>query len=404
MLERATLASALAAARWRNRNVPLGDVICFAKDWSEDPTSNHHVMMELAKTHRVLWLNSIATRTPNFRSPRDLRKIVSKLKSFAKGPEQVAENLWVYTPVVLPFPHSALARRVNQRILRLTIALLRKNLEFEKFQLWTFLPNVADYAGTLGESLLVYYVVDEWSQFSYIDEQNMLQAEASLLKKCDVVFAVCEELAQRKRSHNANVHVSSHGVDHGLFARALDDETPIPEDLGCIPEPRLGFYGTLQDWVDYEILEHLARTHPEWHLVLIGGVHVDLGALADLPNVHLLGRRSHSELPAYCKGFQLGMIPSRITERMRFVNPLKLREYLSAGLPVVSTPVPEVMQYGQHCAIADGPEEFERAAIRVLAENSKEKSSARSLAMVRETWTEKVRQVVLHIEQAQGLT
>src|SRR5688572_4335218 len=102
------------------------NIVCFAKDWTEDPTSNNHVMRLLAKTNNVLWLNSISTRAPNFTSGRDLKKIATKLRSFAEGPKHIEANLDVYTPIVLPFPHSVFAAKLNERILEKSISLLRK--------------------------------------------------------------------------------------------------------------------------------------------------------------------------------------------------------------------------------------------------------------------------------------
>jgi glycosyltransferase involved in cell wall biosynthesis len=366
------------------------NIICFAKDWNEDPTSNHHVMIEMARTHKVLWLNSVATRTPNLKSARDLRKIVNKLGAFFRGPEKIHDNLWVYTPIVLPFPHSAAARAVNRQILRATLRALRLALGMDEFQLWTFLPNVADYVGTLGESLVVYYVVDEWSMFSYIDTEKTVAAERELLSRADVVFAVCHALADNKRAQNPETHLSTHGVDHALFAKALDPATTVPADLAALPRPVIGFYGTLQDWVDLDLIAFLAERHPEWSIALIGQALADTSKVARFPNVHLLGRKPHAELPSYCKGFDVGIIPYVISERMKYVNPIKLREYLSAGVPVVSTAVPEVAFYGQYCTMAGDYPAFEQGVIAALAGDSLERRRARSQAMTGETWAAKV--------------
>jgi glycosyltransferase involved in cell wall biosynthesis len=366
------------------------NIVCFAKDWHEDPTSNHHVMVELARHNRVLWLNSISTRTPNLRSGRDLRKIGKKLRSFADGPVQVGESMWVYTPLVLPFPHSAAARLANRGILSATLAALRRRLDMKRFQLWTFLPNVADYVGSLGESLAVYYCVDEWSQFSYIDEARMVATERLLCQRVDAVFAVCHGLLEKKRALNPETHLATHGVDHTLFARALDATTTVPDDVAALPRPVVGFYGTLQDWVDQALLARLAERHPEWSIVLIGQPLVDTSLLQGRPNVHLLGRRPHADLPRYCKAFDVGLIPYLITERMTYVNPIKLREYLSAGVPVVSTAVPEVARYQHLCAVADTHDRFEAAVIEALASDSPERRRARSEAMRGETWEAKV--------------
>jgi len=378
---------------------PPRNIVCFAKDWEEDPTSNHHVMIELAKTHRVLWLNSVATRTPNLASGRDLRKIVKKLQTLGRGPKRVRENLWVYTPLVLPFPHSELATRVNSLILRGTIRLLRARLRMGRFQLWTFLPNVSSYVGRLGESLAVYYCVDEWSMFSYIDDR-MVEAEKRLCERADVVFAVCQGLVDRKRELSPHTHLSTHGVAHELFATALDEQTSVPDDLAALPRPVLGFYGTIQDWVDLELVAELAQRRPEWTIAIIGGVHVDISAVKGLPNVHFLGRKPHAELPGYCKGFDVGLIPYVLSERMQYVNPIKLREYLSAGLPVVSTAVPEVARYDRFCTVAADCRELERAVEKALREDSPALRRERSEAMQSETWAHKMAAVRQRIDEA----
>lgn len=377
----------------------LTPIVAFAKDWHEDPTSNHHVLRELAKTRRVLWLNSLATRTPKLSSGRDLGKIKRKLGEFARGPQNVENDLWVMSPLVLPLPHSAIARAINRQVLRATIRALRLRLGIKDFQLWTFLPNTADYIGTLGESLSVYYCVDEWSMFSYLDKEQTVAAELRLLDRVDAVFAINHALADAKRAHNEATYVSPHGVDHAQFARALDAATVVPSDIASLPHPRIGFYGTLQTWVDFELIAHVARARPRWQIVLIGQQLADVSALRGLPNVHLLGQKRHDELPAYCKGFDVGMIPYRIDERMAFVNPLKLREYLSAGIPVVSTAVPEVMRYASMCEIATTPDDFIAAIERVLADTTPAARRARSAAMANETWAARVAEVTRTVEQ-----
>lgn len=374
-------------------------IIAFAKDWHEDPTSNHHVLRELAKTRRVLWLNSLATRTPSLASGRDLGKIKRKLVEFSKGPVNVENDLWVFSPLVLPLPHEAWARSINKQVLRATIRGLRWKLGIDRFQLWTFLPNSADYVGMLGEESSVYYCVDEWSLFSYLDREQTVAAEKALLGKVDAVFAINHALAEAKRGVNASTFVSPHGVDHALFASALDEATVVPADIAAISGPRIGFYGTIRDWVDLELVAHVAKARPAWSIVLLGQVLCDASAVAGLPNVHLLGQKRHDELPAYCKAFDIGIIPYRIDDRMTFVNPLKLREYLSAGLPVVSTPVPEVARYREWCRIAATPPEFVEAIEAALAECKPATRAARSAAMKNETWSARVADVMRTVDE-----
>src|SRR5437867_5922443 len=180
-------------------------IVCFAKDWDEDPTSNNHIMRLLAKDNRVLWINSIATRKPNLTDTRDLFKMARKLLGFFRGPMHVSDGLWVYTPVVLPFPHSALATWINVWILRVGVALIRRRLGITDFQLWVFLPTAAEYVGKLGESMVVYYVTDEWSKFGYVDTKGVAANDRALCETADLVFTTARLLQHRRRNLNPEV-------------------------------------------------------------------------------------------------------------------------------------------------------------------------------------------------------
>ena len=374
-------------------------IIAFSKDWHEDPTSNHHVLRELAKTRRVLWLNSIATRRPVMSSPRDRAKIRRKLTEVTQGAVNVEHDLWIATPIVLPLPGSAVAAAINQRIVRWTIGALRAQLGIERFHLWTFLPNAADHVGTLGEELSVYYCVDEWSTFSSVDPEVTAHAEQRLLERVDVTFATSRALLAAKGAVCPFTYHAPHGVDHALFASALDDATAVPDDLAALPGPRIGFYGTLRDFIDVELIAAVARARPAWSFALIGQALCDLSALRAIPNVHLLGQRPHEQLPAYCRGFDAGLIPYRIEDRVRFVNPLKLREYLSAGVPVVATPMPEVLPLAHLCRVAASPGETVAAIEAALGEGAPAARRARSAAMASETWAGRVREIVRRIDE-----
>jgi len=377
-------------------------IIVFSKDWHEDQTSNHHVLRELAKTRRVLWLNSLATRKPNLGSARDLGKIKRKLREFVAGAVNVENDLWVATPLVLPLPQSKAASALNRQILRLTIRALRAQLGIDRFHLMTFLPNTAPYVGTLGEELAIYYCVDEWATFPGLDRAGTLAMERRLLERVDATFTTSLALRDKKARHCKNTFLAPHGVDAAKFARALDDTLPVPADLAALPGPKIGFFGTLRDFLDYELMAHVAKARPDWSLALIGQELCDIGPLKGLPNVHLLGQKRHDELPAYCKGFDVGLVPYRIDDDVKFINPLKLREYLSAGVPVVSTDMPEVRPYAQLCHIAKTGDELVAAIERALGEGSRDQRIARSALMANETWQARVAAILDVVDELEA--
>lgn len=377
------------------------NIICFAKDWTEDPTSNNHVMKLLARDNQVLWLNSISTRTPKLSSGSDMAKIRRKLKSFADGPQQVGERLSVFTPLVLPFPHSRAAVMMNRQILRGTTAYFRRRLGMDEFQLWSFIPTAVEYFGHMGESFRVYYCTDEWSQFSAVDGARVTQMERELCRRADIVFTTSRTLLEAKRPWNPETHLASHGVDWAHFARALAPETTVPSEMAGLQHPVLAFFGLVEDWIDIDLIGWLAEQRPDWTFVMIGKVAVDHSRWARTPNIRWLGRKPYAELPSYCKAFDLGLCPFRINELTRNVNPIKLREYLSAGLPVVSTNLPECARVPEWCSVADTREEFLAACQAALAADSAEARRRRSELMRAESWEHKVRQLGEHIDRVQ---
>ena len=367
------------------------NIVCFAKDWDDDPTSNTHVMRLLARDNRVLWLNSIGMRRPSVGSARDIRRIFRRLVDFRRGAREAAPNLWVASPPVIPLPHSPLATRMNRALLRSTVGRLRRQLGMQAFQLWTFLPNVAAYTD-LGQSLLVYYCVDNWLHMGGADGdgQGLDALERELCRRADLVFATSRSLVESKRRLNPETHLASHGVDHAHFATALDPHGPAAPELADVTGPVLGVIGLIDGRVDVDLLGHVADRHPEWTIAVVGSVVIDPAPLLRRANVRLLGRQPYARLPAFCRRFSVGLVPFAVNEYTRAINPIKLREYLSAGLPVVATALPEVEAWAPLAAAARDRDDFVRLVEAALGDDAPGRRAERSGAMRAETWEEKV--------------
>jgi len=368
-------------------------IIYFAKEWGEVPTSCDQVFKQLARRNKVMWVNSISMRKPRLSSARDVTKIFSKLRMSLGGLRQVGLSAWVYQPFVIPLPHSETAQKLNRWILRWSLRRQARKLGMRHSQLWTFLPNVSFITGHLDESLVVYYCVDAWSEFSYLDGARMAALEKELLERADLCFATAHSLVDVARRHNPNTFLALHGVDYAHFSKALDPATMVPEDLARLSHPVIGFYGALHEWLDFPLLVAIARAHPEWSLALIGKLETDVSLISNLPNVHLLDRRPYETLPAYSKGFDVAIIPFQVNELTRNVNPIKLREYLSAGLPVVSTELPEVRRCGVPVCVASDRQEFIAGIEHALREDSAEQRRRRSESMRGETWEARVDEI-----------
>lgn len=364
-------------------------IVCFSNDWENDPTSKHHVMRILSAKNKVLWINSIGMRRPTL-SSSDIKRVITKLRGWSKGLTKVNDNLHHFTPIVLPLAGSRVGRAMNRILLRLSIRYFCRKLGMDKVQLWTFLPNISDMIGSLNEELLVYYCVDEWSKFSFMDGEILRAQEILLMQHADLVITTADHLYRDKEKFNANTHLLTHGVDQAFFATSLLKETAIAPELAAMKGPLIGFFGLIHEWIDCDLIAHIAQARPDWNLVLIGKIAVPVDELRGLGNVHLLGQRPYGELVSFCKGFAVGLIPFKVNELTINVNPIKMREYLAAGLPVVATALPEVEKYHDHVAIARSKEEMVDLIAREVEQDNFDKRLHRSREMEKETWDSKV--------------
>lgn len=364
------------------------DIICFANDWASDPLSKKQVMLRLARNHRILWVNSINNRRPRL-AQKDFGRVFVKLRDFTRGLKQPGERIWVLAPIYIPFHSHPLLRALNQRLLRWQIQRVSQRLRFNSPITYTFIPASAPVVGTLGERQIVYHCVDEYGAFSdAAPEIPMLERE--LMAKAHLVLVCSSPLLEQKRKHNRNTYLMTHGVDYHHFRKAADESTHVAAELCGLPKPILGFHGLVADWVDLRLVGDLARLRPEWSIVLVGRTDGNVSPLRGVKNVHLLGQRPYERLPEYLRGFDVAILPFVMNELTKNSNPLKLREYLAAGLPVVATPIPEVIRLNGLVSVASTAEEYARITESFLERGIQGPSLRRSEEMAGEDWDCKV--------------
>ena len=365
------------------------DVLCFSHDWTGDPLSKTHLMRVLSKENRILWINAIANRMPTT-SSKDVSRIVKKLKSFTEPIRQVEKNIFVLNPLAIPAYGNSAVRNFNRKFLISQVKKAMRKLGFENPLNMIFNPAAGLVAGKLGEKQLIYYCVDEYTAFTGASK-GLKEIEESLFKKADLVIVSAEKLLADKKKFNKNTFIIRHGVDFSHFQKALNDETEIPEEIKDLTRPIIGFHGLLADWVDFELIKKIAEHFKNGSVVLIGKIAVDaeqkVKILENVKNVYFLGRKSYSELPNYCKGFDVALNPFAISELTLAANPLKVREYLAAGLPVISTDIPEVAIL-DHCRIGKTHEDFIRQIEEALKNPRPQKAISDSVK--NESWEARI--------------
>lgn len=373
------------------------NIICFANDWDADPTSKHQVMRILARENKVLWVESIGLRRPGA-STGDASRILKKIRKFLRGPVCVAPNLHVVTPLVIPFHDMKGVPTFNAWFLSRYIKRQARRLNMKDYQLWTFLPTTAPMLRYIQPSKLIYYCVDEWSAFSFLNARLMEQMETDLIRRSDLVITSAEKLYANKRHLHPKTYLVPHGVDSEHFSKACLTNMIVPKELEGLPTPIVGFWGLIHEWIDIDLIYRVALQRPQWSFVLIGKVGVDCSVLKTLHNVHLLGVRSYDTLPAFAKGFSVGIMPFKINRLTENVNPIKLREYLAAGLSVVSTPLPEAQAYRRVVRFGASADEFLEALDLAVKDISEESVRMRLESVRAETWVARVDEISQYVE------
>ncbi len=373
------------------------NIIYVSNDYSPDvKTSSHQVVAILSQYNRILYVESGGMRRPQG-TTRDFKRIVNKLSKWLEGVKRINDHVFVYTLFLLPFHKYALARKFNEWFVAFSVRRRVRQLGFENAILWFFIPHVGHLAGKLGEKAKVYYCTDEHTEMPGVDKEALRNLETGLLKKADVVFVTSRNMQKKKGEINSNVHYSPHAVRFDHFAKTQSGETVVAAGLTALQGTVVGYIGMVDIWFDQELLGQVAERLPHSHFVIVGRVGTDISILQRFPNIHFLGPKKFEELPSYLKRFDVCMIPFQVNELTRNLNPIKLKEYLAAGKPVVTTPLPDMEEYMEVIEMASESQAFAEKIEKLVREDSPDRIRQRMDRMREDSWesrVEKISQVV----------
>jgi GT2 family glycosyltransferase/glycosyltransferase involved in cell wall biosynthesis len=370
---RAALRGLVRMRHWPSRPSGGGGgpaYVCFAaQDWWYHNTahSDFQLMRSVAEQRKVLVVNSIGMRMPTpGRSTHVTRRVLRKLRSVAKlvrRPLPELPGFHVMSPLPLPLYGSPVTRAINAAFVRAQVGLVCLLLRIRRPVIMVTIPTAWDVVRPMRRSALVYNRSDRHSDFPEGDRATLEALEQQLLEHSDSVLYVSRSLmAEESRYTGDRAAFLDHGVDVDHFRPHPESEQPA--DIRQIPGPRIGFFGALDDFVvDFDLVERVAAELPEASLVLIGDSTYPMERFAGYGNVHWLGRRPYEEIPAYGSGFDVAIMPWVDTPWIHRSNPIKLKEYLALGLPVVSTEFAELDGYRDRIRTATDPAGF-IAAIR----------------------------------------
>lgn len=326
------------------------DIICISSiDWDFIWQGHQEIMSTLAENgNRVLFIENTGVRPPGI---KDISRIKSRLRNWLsgiKGIRKVRDNLFVYSPLVLPFPYLKVAVKLNSWNI---ISILEKWLKAVRFNdpvIWTFLPTplTLDLIDKLPHKLSVYYCIDSFASSS-ANARKIKDSEMKLLKISDLVFTTSKELYDYCRNYNQNVHMFPFGVNYAKFEKIRLSNNPSLQEIRSIEKPIIGYVGGIHKWIDLDLLNSMATERPEYSFVFVGPVQTNIHSLPNRKNIYFLGKQFHDKLPSFIKDFDVCIIPYKITEYTNNVYPTKLNEYLAMGKPVISTPLPEIINFNK---------------------------------------------------------
>jgi glycosyltransferase involved in cell wall biosynthesis len=373
-------------------------IVCVGfADWDTELwTNQHHLMSRLARDNDVLFIESLGLRRPQL-AGRDVRRILRRLRRGVAPARPVPEGLHVLSPLVLPLHAQPAVRAVNARLLPALVRRATRRLGFRRPILWAYVPQAEALLDALSPSLVVYHCVDDIAAQPGVDAASFRAAEARFAARADLVLASAPALAARMRTLNDNVLDAPNVADTAAFATALEPG-PVDPAIDALPRPRILFTGAVvATKLDVPLIAELARARPDWSFALVGPTgmgdpRTDVSALDAVPNVHLLGGRAHVALPAVLRGADAGIIPYASNQLTASIFPMKVYEYLAAGLPVVATPLPALAGVEAVATAADAVG-LARALDAALGAGGDDQRRARSAAAAAHSWDARLAEI-----------
>jgi len=374
------------------------EVICFGgNDWWYHNRNHFDVRMmeQFAKFGNVLYVNSIIMQKPNLSQGRKFfTKVLRKTRSILKGLQKVDYGFMVCSPLSLPFYHITWMRSINEGLLRIQLWQARRRSCMRMPIVWVACPTACDVAVKMRKSKLVYQRTDRYEEYPNVDRDIIKEYDQKLKTSADLTVFVSHTLYEQEQSQCRRAFFLDHGVDYEMFAGAEHD-LQKPKDIVDIAGPIVGFFGGIDDHTsDISFMERVVDLLPEMSFVFVGRASSDCLRLMSKKNVRMLGQKPYEKIPHYGKCFDVTIMPWRQNRWIEACNPIKLKEYLALGKPIVSTPFPELQQYLDVVYQARTPEQFAECIQRALAEDCAERIAQRREKVQKFTWESKAQLVL----------
>ncbi|MFZ1731655.1 MAG: glycosyltransferase [Bacteroidota bacterium] len=372
--------------------MPSESLVCFAGNdwWLHNPLTEKQWTRFLARQGwTVLFVNSIGVGFPAKGSPYVLRRLFRKIRSLSYWLRK-DEGVWVLTPLLLPLWSVPWIRRMNVLLVTMQVRYAMKRAGMQPGIFWAGIPTAGLLRQHIPHRKCVYYVQDDYPSYSSFDHQMFMRIQEDhdeMLRVADVVICASIGLAEREAKFASRVEYIPQGVNPVFLNADLEENAEVPEKLRGISRPIIGYWGSLESLHDRDTVLALAKKHPEWSFVFFGKKMTDVSELEALPNVHYPGFLPIEEIPRHGVHFDVGFISFKQTDYTMYGCPIKFREYLALGLPVVAPHIIEVERaYEGEGLTALSVDEFSDRMREAMETDSPERRRRRRALVAHETW------------------
>lgn len=383
----------------------IGSLLVFADDWGRHPSSCQHLVRQLMSRIPVTWVNTIGTRTPRL-DLATLRRVREKLVQWSRRPDASdhirlpsapasVDEPTVLNPRMWPWFTQPRDRALNRWLLQRQLGPVIRQMPQPVVALTT-LPITADLSGCLPVDRWVYYCVDDFSAWPGLDGGTLREMDRRMIAAADQLLAVSEPLQQKIAAEGRTATLLTHGVDINFWKQppGSDAGAPVPapadqtpDRLLCgLPEPLVVFWGVIDRRMDSGMIRELSNDLQQGTILLVGPQQDPDPRIAACPKVRLVPAQPMRQLPSIARRAAVLIMPYADLPVTRAMQPLKLKEYLATGKPVVASRLPAVRPWSDCMDVAESPRQFSeivRNRIRIGADNAQIAARER---LVGESW------------------
>lgn len=318
-------------------------VVVGSIDWDTNWQTQQRLVWSLSKYNKILFIENTGVRNLRVSDYQRIKDRLNNWKKSTKGFRQINKNIYIYSPLIIPFPHSLICSWINAELINFYIKKWSLLINFNVDIFITFLPTRLSYAlmNFFKSNINIYYCANEMTGNDNLNK-NIINSEINFFKNCDHTFVIAKNLLLKAKKYSKNISILSSGVEFNKFNYFKTKKNFFTKSKLVV-----GYVGSVTEVFDINLIEYLSIKNPQLNFIIVGRIYTNVSKLKKIKNIFFISEIEHSRVPSYMKGFNVGIIPYKVNNFTNSVYSCKLNEYLAMGLPVISTNIKESILYNK---------------------------------------------------------